>query len=50
MRVSTALLSTSALESMLDQQKKLSNTQMQISTGKQLLTPADNPYGSAPSN
>ena len=47
MRVSTTLLATSSLAAMLDQQSKLSNTQKQVSTGKRLLAPADDPYGSA---
>ncbi|MDX1812373.1 MAG: flagellar hook-associated protein FlgL, partial [Gammaproteobacteria bacterium] len=47
MRVSTALISQTSLNSMLDQQKKLSDTQLQVSTGKRLLSPSDDPYGSA---
>lgn len=47
MRVSTALMTQVSLASMLDQQKKLSDTQLQVSTGKQLLSPSDDPYGSA---
>jgi len=47
MRVSTALISQVSLAAMLDQQKKMSDTQLQVSTGKKLLAPSDDPYGSA---
>ena len=45
MRVSTALVSQTSLNAMLDQQKKLNNTQLKVSTGKKLLVPSDDPYG-----
>jgi len=32
---------------MLDQQKRLSDTQLQIATGNRILAPSDDPYGSA---
>jgi len=47
MRVSTSLLAKVALDTMLDQQKMLSETQLQISTGRKILSPSDDPYGSA---
>ena len=46
-RVSTSLLTTFALEGMLRQQADMSVTQLQITTGKRLLSPADDPYGSS---
>ena len=47
MRVSTALMSMFSLDSMLNQQHGLSRTQLQISTGRRILTPADDPFGSS---
>ncbi len=46
MRVSTTLMSQISVSAMLEQQKKLSDTQLQVSTGKRLLSPSDDPYGS----
>lgn len=43
MRISTHQLQQSALNSMLEQQAKLSKTQQEVATGKKFLTPADNP-------
>jgi len=47
MRISTSLLTKISLEAMLNQQAMLSETQLQVTTGKQILSPSDNPYGSA---
>ncbi len=47
MRISSSLLSKIGLETMLSQQKKLSDTQIQVSTGNRILAPSDDPYGSA---
>lgn len=46
-RVSTGLMTHFALDAMLRQQGELSETQLQITTGKRVLSPADDPYGSA---
>lgn len=47
MRISTSQMQDSAVNAMLDQQAKVSKTQLQISTGKRVLTPADDPVASA---
>ena len=47
MRISSSLLSQIGLNTMLAQQKKLSDTQIQIATGRRILAPSDDPYGSA---
>jgi len=47
MRVSTSWLQYTSVNSMLDQQAKLQQTQMQLSTGKKLLTPSDDPAAAA---
>ena len=46
-RVSTGLMTHFALDAMLRQQGELSQTQLQITTGKRILAPSDDPYGSA---
>jgi len=46
-RISTSQVSLYSLETMLKNQKELSRTQLQISTGRRILAPADDPYGSA---
>ncbi len=46
-RISTSQVSLYSLETMLKNQKELSRTQLQISTGKRILAPADDPYGSS---
>ncbi|MDX1695658.1 MAG: flagellar hook-associated protein FlgL [Ketobacteraceae bacterium] len=46
MRISTNQSYSSALNSMLDQQAKLSRTQLKISEGKRILKPSDDPIGS----
>jgi len=47
MRVSSSLLSQIGINTMLSQQKKLSDTQLQLATGERILAPSDDPYGSA---
>ena len=47
MRISSSQLYASAINSILDQQTDLSKTQLQIATGRKVLTPADDPAGSA---
>lgn len=49
MRVSTNLINMRAVNGMLDQQSKLSELQMQLSSGKRIQSPADDPIGSAKS-
>lgn len=43
MRISTSWAQQTAVNSMLDQQSRLNQTQMQLSTGKKMLTPSDDP-------
>src|SRR3989344_1171290 len=47
MRISTSQIYQQGLSAMLNQQASLSKTQMQLSTGQRILTPADDPAGSA---
>lgn len=47
MRVSTAYYTQRGLTSMLEQQKRLSDIQQQIASGKRLLRPSDDPTGAA---
>ncbi|MBB3225605.1 flagellar hook-associated protein 3 FlgL [Luteibacter sp. Sphag1AF] len=47
MRISTAWGQQLAVNSMLDRQYQLSQTQLQISSGKAIQTPSDNPAGAA---
>jgi flagellar hook-associated protein 3 FlgL len=47
MRISTSWAQQSAVNSMLDQQSRLQQTQMQLSTGKKILTPSDDPAAAA---
>ncbi len=47
MRVSTSYFSQRGLASMLEQQKRLSEIQEQISSGKRLVRPSDDPSGAA---
>jgi flagellar hook-associated protein 3 FlgL len=47
MRISTAWANQSSVSSMLNTQAKLQETQLQISTGKKILTPADDPTASS---
>jgi flagellar hook-associated protein 3 FlgL len=47
MRISTNQMQLSAVNSILDQQSKLSHTQMQVATGKRIVKPSDDPVASA---
>jgi flagellar hook-associated protein 3 FlgL len=47
MRVSTAYIAQRGLNTMLEQQSRLSDIQQQISTGKRILRPSDDPSGVA---
>ncbi len=47
MRISTGQIYNSALNSLLDQQAQVARTQQQIASGKRILTPADDPAGTA---
>jgi len=46
-RVSTSLLFDRGISSMLEQQAKLSRTQIQVASGKRILSPKDDPAGAA---
>jgi flagellar hook-associated protein 3 FlgL len=47
MRISTSWAQQSAVNSMLNQQSRLNQTQMQLSSGKKILTPSDDPVAAA---
>ena len=47
MRISTSWAQQTSVNSMLDQQSRLQQTQMQLSTGKKILTPSDDPAAAA---
>jgi flagellar hook-associated protein 3 FlgL len=47
LRISTSQMQQRAVDKMLQLQTQLSHTQQQVATGKQILTPADNPSGAA---
>ena len=47
MRISTSWAQQTAVNSILDQQSKLQQTQMQLSTGKKILMPSDDPAAAA---
>lgn len=47
MRISTQQLQQQGVNSMLEQQAKLGKTQLQVSTGRRILTPADDPAASS---
>ncbi len=47
MRISTNQMQLNAVNSILDQQSKLSHTQMQVATGKRIVNPSDDPVASA---
>lgn len=47
MRISSAQLFNSSLAAMQDNQAAVSKTQLQLSTGRRILTPADDPAGAA---
>lgn len=46
MRVSTSQFFSTSVNAMLDNQSTLSKTQLQLSTGRKILTPSDDPTGS----
>ncbi len=46
-RISTAMLFDRGIAAMLEQQAKLSQSQLQIATGKRILSPKDDPIGAA---
>jgi flagellar hook-associated protein 3 FlgL len=48
-RISTFLFHQRATQGMLDNQARLSRTQIQLATGKQILTPSDDPAGAVKS-
>ena len=47
MPLSTTMFQNLAVQAMLDSQAKLSKTQLQVSTGRRILSPADDPSASA---
>lgn len=47
MRVSTSQFQTRSVNSVLEQQAKLGKTQQHLSTGRRILTPADDPVGAS---
>ncbi|MDH4134916.1 MAG: flagellar hook-associated protein FlgL [Gammaproteobacteria bacterium] len=47
MRISSAQIYNSGLNALLDNQTHVNKTQLQLSTGRRILTPADDPAGSA---
>ncbi|MFZ5594237.1 MAG: flagellar hook-associated protein FlgL [Pseudomonadota bacterium] len=47
MRISTQQLQQQGINAILDQQAKLGKTQLQVSTGQRILTPADDPAASS---
>lgn len=47
MRIATAWIHQQSVNAMLNQQSSLAHTQLQVSTGRRILTPADDPSGSA---
>lgn len=47
MRISTSQISQVAIDSIVDQQARLSRVQLQIASGRRILTPADDPAGAA---
>jgi flagellar hook-associated protein 3 FlgL len=47
MRISTSWAQQAAVNALLDQQSRLQQTQMQLSTGKKMLTPSDDPVAAA---
>ncbi len=47
LRISTQMISERSLSSMLDQQSKVSTTQLQLSTGRRIVAASDDPAGAA---
>ncbi|MGE0623987.1 MAG: flagellar hook-associated protein FlgL [Pseudomonadales bacterium] len=46
MRISTIAMQRLAINAILEQQRSLSQTQLQVSTGKRIINPSDDPLGS----
>ena len=47
MRISTSQMQFSAVNALLDQQTKISKTQLQLASGRRILKPSDDPVASA---
>lgn len=47
MRVSTALIQQQSINSIIEQQSRTAHTQLQLSTGRRILTPSEDPAASA---
>ncbi|AOV18455.1 flagellar hook-associated protein 3 [Acidihalobacter aeolianus] len=47
MRIATSQISQAAINTMLSQETQLTHTELQLSTGRKILTPSDNPAGAA---
>lgn len=47
MRISTFWMQQSAVNAMLDQQSQVAHTQLQVATGKRILSPSDDPAGAS---
>ena len=47
MRISTFWMQQSAVNAMLDQQAQVAHTQLEVSTGRRILTPSDDPAGAS---
>lgn len=47
MRISTFWMQQSAVNAMLDQQAQVSHTQLEVSTGRRILSPSDDPAGAS---
>ena len=47
MRIATNWIHQQSVNAMLNQQSSLAHTQLQVSTGRRILTPADDPVGAA---
>ena len=47
MRIATNWMHQASVNAMLNQQSSLAHTQLQVSTGRRILTPADDPVGAA---
>ncbi|MCB1788905.1 MAG: flagellar hook-associated protein 3, partial [Gammaproteobacteria bacterium] len=43
MRISTTQLFTQGVDAMLDKQRQISETELQVATGKRILRPSDDP-------
>ena len=47
MRISTGMLQQQGTNAILQRQSELSRTQLQLATGRRILSPADDPGGAA---